>query len=184
MALFYGNGTDTGPDTLPFTFENLVNALNTVYPHDWASFFKERLHELTPAAPLGGFTQGGYRLVYRDTPNAWTAPAGKKDFEYSIAMKVRPDGVITEVLIGGIADKAGFASGMKLLPVNGKPFSIDQLQRAIRSAKGATAPIECAVENNGVATTLTLAHHGGEQYSALERDAGTTDRLLEIATPR
>lgn len=184
LALFYGKGTDTGTDTLPFTFEDLVNALNTVYPHDWASFFKERLHELTPEAPLGGFTHGGYRLVYRDTPNAWTALAGKKDFEYSIAMKVRSDGVITDVLIGGIADRAGFAPGMKLLSVNGKPFSIDQLQRAISNAKGAPLPIECAVENNGVATTLTLAYHGGEQYPALERDVGTKDRLLEIATHR
>ena len=184
LALFYGKGTNTRPDTLPFTFEDLVNALNTVYPHDWASFFKERLHELTPEAPLGGFTHGGFRLVYRDAPNAWTALAGKNDFEYSIAMKVRPDGVITDVLIGGIADRAGFAPGMKLLSVNGEPFSIDQLQRAIRNAKGATLPIECAVENDGVATTLTLAYHGGEQYPALERDVGTKDRLLEIARPR
>jgi predicted metalloprotease with PDZ domain len=184
LATFYGNGPDTGPNTVPFTFENLVNALNAIYPHDWASFFEERLHELTPEAPLGGFTHGGYRLAYRDTPNAWTALAGKKDFEYSIAMKVRSDGVITDVLIGGIADKAGFASGMKLLSVNGEPFSIDQLQRAIRHAKGAQPPIECAVENNGVTTTLTLAYHGGEQYPALERDVGTKDRLLEIATRR
>jgi predicted metalloprotease with PDZ domain len=184
LALFYDKGANTGPDTLPFTFEDLVKALNTVFPHDWASFFEERLHELTPEAPLGGFTHGGYRLVYRDTPNAWTALAGKKDFEYSIAMKVRPDGVITDVLIDGIADRAGFAPGMRLLSVNGEPFSIDQLQRAIRNAKGATLPIECAVENNGVATTLTLAYHGGEQYPSLERDVGTKDRLLEIARPR
>jgi predicted metalloprotease with PDZ domain len=184
LTLFYGGSTDTGPITRPFTFEELVNALNTVYPHDWASFFKERLHELTPGAPLGGFKQGGYRLVYRDTPNAWTALSGKKDFEYSIAMKVRSDGVITDVLTGGIADKTGFVPGMKLVSINGQPFSIDQLQRAIRNAKGASTPIECAVENGGVASTLALAYHGGEQYPALERDVGTKDRLLDIATPR
>jgi predicted metalloprotease with PDZ domain len=184
LAHFYGNGSDTGPGTIPFTRENLVNALNAVYPHDWASFFNERLHALSPDAPLGGFTQGGYRLVYRDAPNAWTALAGKNDFDYSIAMKLRPDGVITDVLVGGAADRAGFGPGMKLLSVNGKPFSIDQLQRAIRSAKGTPAPIECAVENNGVAMTLKLAYHGGEQYPAMERIAGTKDRLLEIAMPR
>ena len=99
-------------------------------------------------------------------------------------MKVRSDGVITDVLIGGIADKAGFTPGMKLLSVNEKPFSIEQLQRAIRDAEGAPLPIECAVENNGVATTLTLAYHGGEQFPDLERDVGTKDRLLEIAAPR
>jgi predicted metalloprotease with PDZ domain len=97
---------------------------------------------------------------------------------------VRPDGVIIDVLMGGVADKAGFVPGMKLLSVNGKPFSIDQLQRAIRNAKGASAPIECAVENYGVTTTIALAYHGGEQYPALARDAGTKDRLLDIAKPR
>jgi predicted metalloprotease with PDZ domain len=184
LAQFYGGASNTGPITRPFTREELVNALNAVYPHDWASFFNQRLHELTPGAPLGGFTYGGYRLVYRDTPNAWTALSGKKDFEYSIAMKVRPDGVITDVLMGGVADKAGFAPGIKLVSINGQPFSIDQLQRAIRNAKGSSAPIECAVESGGVASTLTLAYHGGEQYPALERVAGTKDRLLEIAAPR
>ncbi|RDS82354.1 M61 family peptidase [Dyella monticola] len=184
LALFYGQSTDSGPTTRPFTRDNLVNALNTVYPHDWASFFQQRLHELTPGAPLEGFTHGGYRLVYRDAPNAWTALSGKKDFENSIAMKVRSDGVITDVLIGGIADKAGFASGMKMVSVNGKPFSIDQLQHAIRNAKGAHPSIEFAVENDGAAATLTLAYHGGEQYPALERIVGTKDRLLDIAAPR
>lgn len=184
LSLFYGQDKDTGPDTRPFTFGNLVNALNTVYPHDWSSFFKERLHELTPQAPLGGFADAGYRLVYRDAPNAWTALAGKSDFEYSIAMKVRSDGVILDVMLGGIADNAGFVPGMKFLSVNGRAFSIDQLKRAIRHAKEASAPIECTVENNGVDSTLALAYHGGEQYPALERIAGTKDRLLEIATPR
>jgi hypothetical protein len=32
--------------------------------------------------------------------------------------------------------------------------------------------------------TLKLAYHGGEQYPAMERIAGTKDRLLEIAMPR
>lgn len=184
LALFYGGGSNTGPKTVPFTVESLVSALNTVCPHDWSSFFKERLHELTPQAPLGGITRGGYRLVYRDTPNAWTALTGNKDFEYSIAMKLRSNGAITDVLVGGIADSAGFAPGMKLTSINGEPFSIEQLQRVIRDAEGTASPIECAVDNNGVATTLTLAYHGGEQYPALERNTGTTDRLLEIAKAR
>jgi hypothetical protein len=55
---------------------------------------------------------------------------------------------------------------------------------AIRNAKGSQTPIECAVDNGGVASTLMLAYHGGEQYPALERVAGTKDRLLEIAAPR
>ena len=184
LALFYGEGGNTGPKVVPFTFEQLVKALNTIAPGDWTAFFAQRLHELTPTAPLGGITGGGYRVVYRDTPNAWTALKGDKDFAYSIGMDVRPDGTISDVHIGSPAQAAGFAPGMKLLTINQHPFSIDQLREAIRDAKDTTSPIECTVDNTGVVTTLALSYQGGEQHPFLERVSGTKDRLLEIAAPR
>jgi len=184
LALFYGQERDTRPKVVPFTFEQLVKALNTVAPNDWVAFFTQRLHELTPTAPLGGITGGGYRVVYRDTPSAWTALKGDKDFAYSIGMDVRPDGTISDVHIGSPAQTAGFGPGMKLLTINQHPFSIDGLQQAIRDAKSATAPIECTVDNSGVVTTLALSYHDGQQYPVLERIPGTEDRLLEIAAPR
>jgi hypothetical protein len=73
---------------------------------------------------------------------------------------------------------------MKVLTINQRPFSIDELQQAIRDAKGATAPMECTVENSGVITSLALSYHRGQQYPVLERIPGTEDRLLEIATPK
>ena len=184
LALFYGQERGTGPKVVPFTFEQLVKALTTVAPNDWAAFFAQRLHELTPTAPLGGITGSGYRVVYGDTPSAWTALKGDKDFAYSIGMDVRPDGTIADVHIGSPAQTAGFGPGMKLLTINQHPFSIDGLQQAIRDAKGAIAPIECTVDNTGVVTTLALSYHGGQQYPVLERIPGTVDRLLEIAAPK
>jgi len=184
LALFYGVGGNTGPKVVPFTFEQLVRALNTVTPYSWADFFEQRLHELTRTAPLGGITGSGYRLVYRNTPSAWTALKGANDFADSIGMDVRTDGTISDVHIGGPAQAAGFGPGMKLLTVNGHPFSIDGLHQAIRHAKGTTAPIECTVDNTGVVASLELPYHGGERYPVLERIPGTVDRLLEIAAPR
>jgi predicted metalloprotease with PDZ domain len=184
LALFYGVGGNTGPNVVPFTFAQLVKALNTVTPYNWAGFFNHHLHELTPTAPLGGITGSGYRLIYRNTPSAWTALKGDKDFAYSIDMDVRPDGTISDVHIGSPAQTAGFGPGMKLLTVNGHPFSIDGLQEAIRDAKDTTAPIECTVANTGVITTLELPYHAGERYPALERLPGTVDRFLEIAAPK
>jgi predicted metalloprotease with PDZ domain len=184
LVLFYGQKRDTGPKVVPFTFEQLVKALNTIAPNDWTAFFAQRLHELTPSAPLGGITGSGYRVVYRDTPSAWTALKGDKDFAYSIGMIVRPDGTISDVHLGSPAQTAGFGPGMKLLTINQHPFSIDGLQQAIRDAKNTTAPIDCTVDNSGVITSLALSYHGGEQYPVLERIPGTEDRLLEIAAPR
>lgn len=184
LALFYGEGRNTGPKVVPFTFEQLVKALNTIAPNDWSAFFAQRLYELTPSAPLGGITGSGYRVVYRDAPSAWTALKGDRDFAYSIGMDVRRDGTISDVHIGSPAQTAGFGPEMKFLTINQHPFSIDGLQQAIRDAKGATAPIECTVDNSGVITSLALSYHSGEQYPVLERIPRTEDRLLEIATPR
>jgi predicted metalloprotease with PDZ domain len=184
LALFYGEGGDTGPKVVPFTSEELVHVLNSVAANDWAAFFQARLHELTPTAPLGGIMGSGYRLSYQDTPSAWTALKGGKDFVYSVGMDVRTDGTISDVHIGGAAQAAGFGPGMKLVTINGHAFSIDGLQQAIRDAKGSTVPIECTVDNTGVVTALTLPYYGGEQYPVLERIPGTVDRLLEIAAPR
>lgn len=184
LALFFGEGGNTGPNVVPYNIEQLVKALNSVAPNDWAAFFAQRLQELTPSTPLGGITGSGYRVVYRDAPSAWTALKGDKDFSYSIGMDVRPDGTISDVHIGSPAQTAGFAPGMKLLTINQCPFSIDRLQQAIRAAKGVIAPIECTVDNTGVVSTLALSYHGGEQYPVLERIPGTKDRLLEIAAAR
>jgi predicted metalloprotease with PDZ domain len=184
LALFYGERGNTGPKVVPFTSEQLVKALNTIAPNDWAAFFAQRLHELTPTAPLGGITGSGYRVAYRDTPSAWTALKGDKDFAYSIGMVIRPDGTISDVHLGSPAQTAGFGPGMKLLTINQQPFSIDGLQQAIGAAKNTTAPIICTVDNTGVVTTLALSYHSGQQYPVLERIPGTEDRLLEIAAPR
>jgi predicted metalloprotease with PDZ domain len=183
-SLFYGPGGNGGPKVVSFTFAELIKALNSIVPNDWADFFEQRLHELTPGAPLGGITGSGYRVVYRDTPSAWIALKGDKDFADSIGMDVRPDGTISDVHIGSPAQTAGFGPGMKLLTINQHPFSIDGLQQAIRGAKGATTPIECSVDNSGVITSLALSYHRGEQYPVLERIPGTEDRLLEIAAPK
>ena len=33
----------TGPMVKPYTFDDVVQAMNAVQPHDWAVFFRERL---------------------------------------------------------------------------------------------------------------------------------------------
>lgn len=181
-AAFYGAGGDTGPKVLPYTFEQLVAALNAVAPNDWAGFLNRRLHSLAPEAPLGGIDHGGYRLVYRDAPNAWTALAGRPDLLYSIAMAVG-GGVVSDVLAGGVADRAGFVPGMKIVSVDGQAYTPAALRAAIRNAKDGASPIEFVVQNAGANQALRLDYHGGERYPALERVDGTADRLGEIITP-
>ncbi len=186
VAAFHGLGGNTPPKVVPYTFEDVVAGLNAVVPSDWAGFLKQRLDSNSGQGPAGGITNGGYKLVYRDTPNAWMGmeeSEGSVNFYYSLHMSVGPKGTVRDVQVGAIADKAGFGPGMQIIAVNGREYSSDVLRAAIRDAKGSQTPIEFIVENTGFFSVLKLDYHGGEQYPYFERVAGTPDRMDDILKP-
>jgi predicted metalloprotease with PDZ domain len=184
---FEGLGGNTGPKVVPYTVEDVVTALNAVQPNDWAAFLKERLDSNQPGAPLGGLTNGGWKLVYKDQPNEWAAmeegAAETVDFWYSLGLHVQSSGTLGDVLHGGVADKAGLGPGMKLVAVNGRAYDADLLRTAIREAKGTSDPIEFIVENTGFYKVVRVDYHEGERFPWLEREAGTPDRLDDILKP-
>ena len=174
VALFYGLGGDTGPKVVPYSFHDVVACLNQVVPNDWAGFFTGRLHALSKA-PLQGIAGAGYKLVYKDSAD--------EDFQYSLAMSIGSDGVISDVLMDGIAYQEGFGPGMKILAVNGQPFTKATLQQAVDSAKTTTTPIDFKVDNTGVDSDLRLDYHGGQRHPVLERVPNMPDRIGEILQP-
>jgi predicted metalloprotease with PDZ domain len=187
VAAFHGLGGNTAPKVLPYTFDDVVAALNAVVPNNWAAMLHDRLDSNRAAAPLDGITNGGYKLVYTDTPNAWVALAqgesGTVGFWYSLGLSVGSSGAIGDVLIGGVAEKAGLGPGMKIVAVNGREFSPELLRVAVSEAKGTKTPIELIVDNTGFFKILKLDYHGGERYPSFERVAGTPDRLDDILKP-
>ncbi|MBW4039716.1 MAG: M61 family metallopeptidase [Acidobacteria bacterium] len=174
LVLFHGLGGDTGPKVVPYSFADIVTCLNQVVPNDWETFLTKRLHS-TSETPLQGITGSGYKLVYKE--------AADHDFQYSLAMSLGKDGIISDVLMGGIAYQAGFGTGMKILAVNGQPFALATLQREIDAAKATTTPLDFRVENTGVLSDLHLDYHGGQRHPVLERLPNTPDRIAEIVQP-
>lgn len=174
VALFHGLGGDTGPKVVPYSFDDIVDCLNQVVPNDWGGFLSERLHALSKA-PLQGIAGAGYRLVYKE--------GADENFQYSLAMNIKADGVISDVLMDGIAYQAGFGPGMKILAVNNQPFARTTLQQAIDAAKTTTTPIDFKVDNTGVIADLRLDYHGGQRHPVLERVPNTPDRIAEILQP-
>ena len=63
--------------TKTYTFDDIVAALNTVQPYDWAGFLRARVYDLDPQVPENGITQGGYRLVYNDDQPEWMKHADR-----------------------------------------------------------------------------------------------------------
>jgi predicted metalloprotease with PDZ domain len=174
VALFYGLGGDTAPNVVPYSFNDIVACLNQVVPNDWEGFLTERLHALSKP-PLQGIAGAGYKLVYQE--------GADEDFQYSLAMSIGSDGVISDVLMDGIAYQAGFGPGMKILAVNGQPFTRATLQQAIDAAKTTTTPIDFKVDNTGVISDLRLDYHGGQRHPVLERVPNTPDLMTEILQP-
>ena len=128
---FHG-GPGGSPALKPYTFEDVVAGLNAVQPYDWAAFLNQRIHSLDARAPLGGIERSGWKLAYDAArSDYWKAKEeeGKlTDLSYSIGLKVKEDGTISDVQYGGPAQKAGIAPSVKLIAVNNRQFSATVLR--------------------------------------------------------
>ncbi len=186
----FEGGENTGPKIVPYTFEDVVAAMQEIAPYDWRTFFTQRVNSHGPGAPLGGLENSGWKLVYSETPNE-SREAGEiamhlTDVQFSLGFLVRDTGgengdEVIDVIPGSPAALAGIAPGMKLLAVNGRRWSPDDLHAAIRQAKSGGELIQLLIENEDFFQTYKVDYHGGERYPHLERITGKPDVLGEIA---
>ncbi len=191
QKIFLAKGGNTGPMIVPYTFDELVADLNQVVPYDWATFLHDRVDKIQPRADLAGIEQGGYKLVYRDKPNAseqtmdanMHGPRADLNCWYSVGLRIGEDGVIRDVVWNGPADKARVAPGDKIIAVNGEIFSKDAMRKAIRETKGTSAPLHLILQADKFVRTAEIDYHDGERYPALERVEGTPDRMDAITQP-
>jgi predicted metalloprotease with PDZ domain len=184
--LFHG-GESSAPMVKPYTFDDVVAALNQVAPHDWKGFLSARIYQITPHAPLDGITKGGWRLVYSDAKNEYVkvSDAERVEAAYSIGLRVRArDGMVNDVFLNSPAGKAGIGPGMQILAVNGLRFSAEVLRNAIKDSKGASGPMTVEFQNDDVVKTVSLDYHGGTREPHLERDMSKPDVLGQILAAR
>lgn len=183
---FHG-GQDTAPMVKTYTFDDIVNTLNEVTPYDWRGFLNERVNAVNPRAPLGGITNGGWKLVYDEKPNEEVKFNEQQrkfiNLTYSIGLIVSTEGVVLDVNPELPAVKAGVAPGMKIVGVNGRGWSADALHEAIAATKNAAESIELRVENGSFQENYKVAYRGGERNPHLARDATKPDLLGEIIKP-
>jgi predicted metalloprotease with PDZ domain len=188
VAAFHGLGGNTPPKVVPYTFEDIVAGLNAVVPNDWSAFLRKRLdsNELHAPEMPGIDALSGYKLTYTDKPNYWSQleeSEGGLNARWSLGLSVGNSGNLGDVIVGGVADKAGLAPGFQILAVNGRAFTPGLLRQAIKDAVGSGPAIELIVENTGYFKLIKLDYHGGERYPQLVRVDGTPARLDDILQP-
>jgi predicted metalloprotease with PDZ domain len=186
-AFFGINDGDWGEVT--YNFNDVVNTLNSIVPYDWANFLNERLQGLSTQAPLKGFEQNGYKLVY-------TAEAGDvyKQFEqvrhtvadnFSIGLSASTkDGSVTAVIWDGPAFKAGMTVGDTIVAVNGEKFSADALNDAIKAAETDKNPIQLTVERQDDYRTVAIDYHDGPKYPHFEKVGSGETGLDKLLAPK
>ena len=84
-------------------------------------------------------------------------------------------------MVGGAAFEAGVSPGMKVVGVNGRVYTHDLLEDAIKAAKDSTPPITLLVVDDDYYRTATINFHGGQRYPHLVRDESKPDYMSEVS---
>ncbi len=187
-AFFGINDGDWGVVT--YEFEDVVAALNSVHPYDWATFLKTRIELPGQPAPLAGIEKAGYRLVWKEQPNSFDKgrmeDAKSLPLTYSLGITLDKDGLVSNPRWDSPAFNAGLVTGAKVIAVNGIAYDADGLMAAITVAKGGNKPIELLVKRGDRFLTVPITWNGGLRFPWLERIPGTRGQagLDQLLAPR
>jgi predicted metalloprotease with PDZ domain len=166
-------GIDDGSfKIVTYTLNDIVNALNSVQPYDWANFLRERVDSIAKTAPLDGLRRGGYQLTYTDKQNDFEkgrdAQLKHTSLLYSIGTEIdNKDGTVLLCRWDSPAYHAGITEGAQILAVNGTAYDSDGLKDAITKAKETKAPIEIIYKIGQQFRIAHIDYHQGLRYPHL-----------------
>lgn len=179
---FFG-GKDGDYTARPYTFDDVVKALNDVEPYDWAQFLTVRVRDVAVKPPLDGITRGGWKLVYTDKPTDYfraIESANKQtNLTYSLGVVLNREGEVVSVLWDSPAFDAGLTVSTRIIAVDGIAYDAERLKAAITAAKDGR-PIQFLVKNGDHFQTIPISYRGGLRYPRLQRIPGAPDLLSEI----
>ncbi len=184
---FYGK--PSGPPAVrPYDFEALVAALGAVQPYDWRGFWEERLLRQRADAPAEGILASGWKLEITAEPAvmhlAHEADDRDLDLRFSLGFYVNDDATIADVIPGSPGDVAGLSPGDRVIGVNGRKWSKDELGDALSATARGLPTITLLIERGDGYLSRELTYAGGPRQAHLVRFAGRPDLLSLIARPR
>ncbi len=185
--LFHG-GESGPPKVVPYTFDDVVDGLNSVAANDWRAFLTDRVDKVTAHPPMGGIEHGGWHLVYNNEKSIYLDALKKQkkviEAAYSIGLRVHEDGSIEDIAPDSPASRSDIGPGMSVVAVNGRKFSPDVLHDALKASAGTKQPLDLLIENHAFFTEHPLDYHDGLRIPHLERDGKTPDVLDQIIAPK
>jgi predicted metalloprotease with PDZ domain len=181
--LFFG-GESRGPEVRPYTFEDVVAALDQIAPGDWRGYLLRRITETAKRTPLEGIRRAGWALSYAESISDYERTVDRSrewtEARWSLGFLVDKDGSMVDVVEGSPASRAGIGPGMKLIAVDGRKWTSEALDAALRRARAESGRIDLLIENGGFFRQHRVTYAGGPRFPRLEREGARRDRLSEI----
>ena len=132
--------------------------------------------------PEGGLENAGWKVEFNDKPVQSARTPRRHELRLFPRLATRGhDGTVSDSIVGSPAFDAGISSGMKVVGVNGRVYTPDILQDAIKAAKDPNTPITLTLSMTIYYRTSTIEYHGGERYPHLTREDGKADYLSELS---
>lgn len=186
-AHFFGP-PDGAVTVKPYTYADLVTALNQEFAFDWNALLQADVTATRPKPVSPGLAAAGWTVMYTDEPNEAAVDAEslsqQADLSTSIGLIVDADGTVVDLVTDSAAARAGLAPAMKIVGVNNRVYSGDLLRRAIADAEKLQPSIEVLTLTDGYYKEFTLDYHQGLRYPHLSRIAGKADLLTSIFEPQ
>jgi predicted metalloprotease with PDZ domain len=172
----------------PYTYDDLVAALNHVVAFDWNGLLQGDLLATRPTPVSPGLEAAGWTVVYTDDPNGAAVDtetvSQQADLSTSIGLVIDQDGTIIDIVPDSAAGRAGLAPATKLMGVNRRVYSADLLRQAIVNAETSQQPIDLLTLTGGYYANYSVDYHQGLRSPHLARIAGKPDLLTPILQPR
>lgn len=183
---FYG-GPSTPPEVRPYDFDALVKALDEVQPYDWRKFWQDRLETHDGAGLEQGVLQSGWKLALDGAPSimhrAHEADDHDLDVRFSLGFYVDENGTLSDVIPASPGDRAGLSPGDRIIAVNDRKWTRDDIRDALDGSGRSSQPITMIVERGDAYKRVQLDYSGGPREPRLVRAEGTPDLLSAIAAP-
>jgi predicted metalloprotease with PDZ domain len=172
----------------PYTYDDLVAALNHVAAFNWNTLFQSDLLATRPKPVSPGLEAAGWTVVYNDEPNRAAADmeitSQQIDLSTSIGLVLDQEGTIVDIVPESAAGRAGLAPAVKVVGVNHRVYSAELLREAIVNAETTSGPINLLTISGGYYAEFSVDYHQGLRSPHLIRITGKPDLLATIFAPR
>lgn len=181
--LFFG-GPNNGAEVKPYVKADVIKALQSVQPYDWAAFLESRFYTALRPGQLDQADVTGWKLAFSEAPKELVSLA-EGDLRFSLGFNVSTAGIIYAVQADSLADRANIKDNTTILGVNGLRFTRAKLREAVRQTgkPDALKSIELLLADNERYFTVRLDTLKGEQFPVWARVESVPDRLSQIVTP-